>query len=361
MAVGNKPAQHSVKKTVGFICLGLLCVAVVLLGMRTARFAALTREEAATTPTPVPVAGNMLAVTPDPNAPTPEPLLKNGVQGEEVSALQARLTELGYYSGEIDGQFGPGTREAVRWFQEQNGLGADGVVGSETRALLASAQAQPAPTATPEPLLTAAAAMPYEPDGMPLLVNREHPLPEDYACVELVNMTEYCDAQVVKIKGNAIEGERVAVDALMTMLRAAQADGVSPWQISAGWRSVGYQEQLLQDRIYSYRKEGMSSAKARTAALRTVAEPGTSEHHTGLAFDITVPGVSFQGTEQARWLQDNCWDYGFILRYTAEKEAITGFSAEAWHFRYVGQPHARIMGDENLCLEEYLASYGPTA
>ena len=57
-------------------------------------------------------------------------------------------------------------------------------------------------------------------------------------------------------------------------------------------------------------------------------------------------------------MAEHCWEYGFILRYTEEKEAITGFIAEAWHFRYVGVEHSLIMRDENLCLEEYIEKYG---
>ena len=360
----QKPRRgRNVKKIVGLVCLGALCVGAAIMGVRVTQVAQQTMVEAATTPTPVPPpAANMLAVTPDPNAPTPEPVLKNGSEGDQVKTLQARLQELGYYSGEIDGQFGNGTREAVYLFQQQNGLSADGVVGSDTRALLYSVEARPMTvTPTPPPETTPANAQPWDVDGMPLLGNKEHPLPEDYACANLVNMTDYCDPDVVKIKANGIEGEQVAVDALMVMLQAAQAEGIDNWQVSAGWRSVGYQQQLLDDKIAEYKAEGFSSANARSAALKTVAEPGTSEHHTGLAFDITVPGVSFKGTEQSDWISEHCWEYGFILRYAEDKEDITGFVAEAWHFRYVGTEHSLIMRDENLCLEEYIEKYGPAA
>ena len=68
--------------------------------------------------------------------------------------------------------------------------------------------------------------------------------------------------------------------------------------------------------------------------------------------------MSFKGTKQSNWISQHCWEYGFILRYTEEKEAITGFSAESWHFRYVGEEHSLKMRDENLCLEEYIEKYG---
>ncbi len=68
-----------------------------------------------------------------------------------------------------------------------------------------------------------------------------------------------------------------------------------------------------------------------------------------------MPGASsFLGTKQCSWLHEHCWDYGFIVRYQEGKESITGFTAEAWHIRYVGAEHARVMRDRGLCLEEYL-------
>ena len=193
-------------------------------------------------------------------------------------------------------------------------------------------------------------------DPTPLLVNEDNPLPEDYVPQDLVLMREYCDEDVVYIKGSEIEGNREAVDKLMEMLRAAIEDGLGDWQISAGYRSVAYQQQLWDNRVYEYRQQGLSASEAQSATARYVAVPGSSEHHTGLAFDVTVPGESFPLTEQSKWLAEHCWDYGFIIRYTEEKEDITGISAEPWHVRYVGQPHARIMRDENWCLEEYIAS-----
>ena len=103
-----------------------------------------------------------------------------------------------------------------------------------------------------------------------------------------------------------------------------------------------------------YRAEGFTQEKAVSATRNTVADPGASEHHTGLAFDITVAGTIFKGTEQQIWLHKHCWDYGFIIRYQEDKEDITGFLAECWHIRYVGLPHSTEMRDRNLCLEEYL-------
>ena len=351
------------KKVIGLMAAAVLLVTAVVMAVRVASLVDLTQVEMSLTPTPQPVYGNVMAVTIDPNAPTPAPVIRHGAQGEEVKELQARLQTLGYYDGEIDGQFGNGTRAAVVLFQQQHGLDADGVVGEATRAILYSTDAHPmVVTATPAPTDPPAPTEPVTPgltaNGMPILVNRDNLLPDDYQTVDLINLYDYCDKSVVTIKGNGIEGERIAVDALMTMLRAAIADGISTWQVSAGYRTVAYQQKLFDNQVYEYMQNGLSRENAKSATRKTVADPGSSEHHLGLAFDITVPGVAFKGTKQANWMAEHCWEYGFILRYTEEKESITGFLAEPWHFRYVGVEHALIMRDENLCLEEYLEKYG---
>ena len=102
------------------------------------------RREMSLTPTPVPpMPESVMAVTPDPSLPTTAPVLRTGSRGDDVTNLQSRLYTLGYYSAEIDGQFGPGTRDAVMAFQKANGLEADGIVGEETRELLFSPYAKP--------------------------------------------------------------------------------------------------------------------------------------------------------------------------------------------------------------------------
>ena len=84
-----------------------------------------------------------MAVTPDPSLPTAEPVLRNGMTGEAVKNLQSRLYTLGYYTAEIDGQYGAVTKDAVLTFQRINGLDADGIVGAETRNVLFSSEAKP--------------------------------------------------------------------------------------------------------------------------------------------------------------------------------------------------------------------------
>lgn len=86
-----------------------------------------------------------------------------------------------------------------------------------------------------------------------------------------------------------------------------------------------------------------------------VARPGFSEHETGYALDFSeTAGYDYQGTGDFLWLNQNCHKYGFVIRYAEDKEDITEYRYEPWHFRYVGIPHAKYMTEQNLCLEEYI-------
>ena len=87
----------------------------------------------------------------------------------------------------------------------------------------------------------------------------------------------------------------------------------------------------------------------------TSAAPGTSEHNSGLAVDISNASGYFEGSAEEAWLLEHAHEYGFILRYPEGKEDITGFDHEPWHFRYVGKEQAALIKESGLCLEEYLA------
>lgn len=278
--------------------------------------------------------------------PTPSPtpsMLTKGDKGEAVKALQQRLKDLGYYSGNVDGDYGGGTEEAIRLFQRQNALDVDGVSGIATMAAIFASDA-PAAQVTPTP----------NPATLPTLVNRDHPVAEGFVPQNMVKLRNALPASLAYVKGSEIEGVQEAVTALMALFQAAKDDGVTGFQISAGYRSVAYQQQLFDASVNKYLAEGRKKASAISATRLTVADPGTSEHHLGLAFDVTVADTIFKGTKQQIWLHQHCWDFGFIVRYQEGKEDITGFVAEAWHIRYVGMQHATVMRDQNLCLEEYL-------
>jgi len=165
---------------------------------------------------------------------------------------------------------------------------------------------------------------------------------------------------VLKVKYKGTRANRTAVEALHRMLEDAIEDGVTNWQVSSAYRGYSDQQALVDQSAAEYKKNNPDWTRERclSATYQTVAPAGTSEHMTGLAFDITVPGVSFTGTQQQKWLHEHCYEYGFLVRFTVEKQAITGFLAESWHFRYVGVHAAQVMVYNDWCLEEYVEKMG---
>ena len=111
------------------------------------------------------------------------------------------------------------------------------------------------------------------------------------------------------------------------------------------------------------RASGVPEDRVEAEAARWVAKPGTSEHQTGLALDIVAAGYQIldeeqEDTAEQKWLMENSWKYGFILRYPSEKSDITGIGYEPWHYRYVGKAAAADIYRTGVCLEEYLSQEG---
>lgn len=302
------------------------------------------------TPTPDPV-----SVTPTPAAAptdTPKPTkaptrtLKKNFTGEDVKQLQQALIDLGYLNDAADGTFGTNTEEAVIRFQAVNGLSADGLAGVKTQELLYSGNALSADQAP-------------KPDFL-VLVNRQHKLGKNDAPTDLVTIESVLSSDIVKVKYSGTKADRTATEALGRMLSAAIADGLSNFQISSAYRTYSEQQKLVDNSVAKYQKNNPDWSRDRclSATYNTVAPAGTSEHQTGLAFDITVPNVSFTGTAQQKWLHEHCAEYGFVVRFTADKQKLTGFVAESWHFRYVGVEAAQTMTQNNWCLEEYVEKMG---
>ena len=132
------------KTKIGLVTLGVMLVALGFLIGQMVPTIGQVRWEMSLTPTPEPGAQeSVMAVTPDPSQPTAEPVLRSGMTGDAVKNLQSRLYTLGYYTAEIDGQYGAVTKDAVLTFQRINGLDADGIVGAETRNVLFSSEAKP--------------------------------------------------------------------------------------------------------------------------------------------------------------------------------------------------------------------------
>ena len=141
------------------------------------------------------------------------------------------------------------------------------------------------------------------------------------------------------------------------MLRDARNAGMNIWIVSP-YRSGEKQENLFNYDLTKYINSGMNYYDAYQLAAEAVTLPGTSEHQIGLAFDIVNNeyahlGEGFGETPEGIWLAENCYKYGFILRYPADKEYITTIEYEPWHFRYVGREAAAYMTLKGLTLEEF--------
>ena len=125
------------------IAIGVMLAACVVLATYMIPTIKEVRREMSLTPTPLPPIPASVRATELAEVVTPEPPLHNGSKGEKVWKMQERLQQLGYYQGTLDGEFGPGTREAVVAFQQKNGLAADGLAGEETQRVLYSEAAVP--------------------------------------------------------------------------------------------------------------------------------------------------------------------------------------------------------------------------
>ena len=117
------------------------------------------------------------------------------------------------------------------------------------------------------------------------------------------------------------------------------------------------QQKIMDEKINEYEKQGYSAKEAKKRAEKYVAIPDTSEHQLGLSVDINANTDKCSSEKVYQWLDENAYKYGFVKRYPEDKTDITGISNEPWHYRYVGTTVAKIMKEENLCLEEYLEKY----
>ena len=177
-----------------------------------------------------------------------------------------------------------------------------------------------------------------------ILVNKFYQLEEGYERDDLVKIPlqyAYDDNKAAK----------EVVDKYIEMHKKVKEKLGVHLMVNSSFRS--YEEQ---NEIYkSFRSKGEAYADAYAA------RPGFSEHQTGLAIDITSTAhpytEDFKESEEFEWLKNNCYKYGFILRYPEEKEKITGYSTESWHFRYVGVENATKIFKEGITLDEYYAYF----
>lgn len=179
-----------------------------------------------------------------------------------------------------------------------------------------------------------------------LLVNKEHVLPADYVPENLV-MPDVVFAANTADERRKMEPQ--AAEALEELFAAGQQDGVQLVGVS-GFRSYSTQSSLY---YRSIRRNGYNYASVYSA------QPGKSEHQTGLAIDVSCAEVGYElysrfaQTKEGIWLAEHCEEYGFIIRYPEGKTDITGYAYEPWHIRYVGTAVAQYLRAHDMTLDEY--------
>lgn len=227
--------------------------------------------------------------------------------------------------------------------------------------------AAPDPTFDPNSPAARAAALglPAPPDidisqWQYVLVSAQHPLePQDYAPENLAYLNMTGDDSEIRTgyDQNRQVFDMLAAQPLVDFAQGCRAAGLSVY-LSSGYRSYS-------DQLYLFNRK-VSQGYSEDVAKTIVAYPGTSEHQTGLCCDITdryyeLKDSSLENTATYKWLYEHCSDYGFILRYPADKsgsaDSVTGCIYEPWHFRYVGKEAAQYIMANNLCLEEFVALY----
>lgn len=177
-----------------------------------------------------------------------------------------------------------------------------------------------------------------------ILVNPWHEVPEDFTVelefVEGAGTNPVCKAD------------------LEQMLADCRAAGLSP-RILSGYRSFRDQEYNFNVAVGRRVARGYAYKTAYDYVRQNIAVPGTSEHHLGLAFDIVDTRYPYleqsqENTETQKWLMENCWKYGFIMRYPEGTTEITGIVYEPWHYRYLGREMAAEIHKLGITLEEYV-------
>lgn len=183
-----------------------------------------------------------------------------------------------------------------------------------------------------------------------LLANANNPIAEGYV------------PELALVDTQQHQFDKRAAPALKKMIADGNATGLQ-LMICSAYRSHERQTTLFNQLVSENKAKGMSEevAVAKAKTIRNV--PGTSEHETGLAADIVsvkhqVLEETFENTPEFAWLSENAHKYGFILRYSREKSAITGTIYEPWHYRYVGVENATAIKEQGICLEEYIAANG---
>ncbi len=179
-----------------------------------------------------------------------------------------------------------------------------------------------------------------------VVVNGTRAMPEGYT------------PQLASVAGTDVQMDYRVAPYYTEMYNAAKKDGITLTPYS-GYRSYDRQKRNYNNLTEEYMSRyNLSREDAAIKAATVILPPGTSEHNLGLAMDICNTYDSFANQKEYAWLVEHAHEYGFILRYTAEKQPITGIVPEPWHWRFVGVEYAEEIKNSGLCLEEWLALKG---
>lgn len=177
------------------------------------------------------------------------------------------------------------------------------------------------------------------PSSITVLVNKKNRLPKNYKPINLYKLP-------VDVSNDNKYLVNVAAKEFISLSRDAKKLGYKIYAVST-YRDYEYQKNLFNHYV---------KTKGYYYAIRCSAKPGHSEHQTGLAVDVAGTNLDyniFDKSKEFKWMKNNAHKYGFILRYPKNKEYITGFKYEPWHYRYVGRKIAKYIYENNITLEEY--------
>lgn len=174
--------------------------------------------------------------------------------------------------------------------------------------------------------------------GNLLLINSKYPVRQESVKSDIVNLSKHNEL----VNGYGLLDKNIYLSKEIAqkfseMVNDAEKEGVNHFLIDSGYRTFSEQNKLYEEMGPSY-------------ALPA----GYSEHNSGLSLDVGSSLTKMERAPEGKWLKENAWKYGFILRYPKDKTDVTGIQDEPWHIRYVGFPHSMIMHEKNLALEEYL-------
>lgn len=174
--------------------------------------------------------------------------------------------------------------------------------------------------------------------GNLLLINSKYPIHQEGVKSDIVNLSKHNEwINGYGLLDTNIDLSKGIAQKFSEMVHDAEQKGVNHFLIDSGYRDFKKQNKL-------YKAKGASYALP----------AGYSEHNSGWALDVGSSLTKMAQAPEGKWLKENAWKYGFILRYPKDKANITGIKYEPWHIRYVGLPHSAIMKEKNFVLEEYL-------